>query len=119
MLWKLDKDRPICPQICEQMCVHIASGEFAPHQRLLSVRDIAVAAGVNPNTVQRSFETLEQRGILYSIRGSGWYVGGDIALAQETVRALHKQKTADFFAAMKGLGLDSEAVKAYVKEWNA
>ena len=78
MEWIIDKGRPICPQICEQLCLRIANGMFAPHEKILSVREIAVAAGVNPNTVQRSLEELERRGILYSVRGSGWFVADDI-----------------------------------------
>ena len=74
MGWNLDKKRPLCPQICEQICILIAKGELKPGDRLQSVRDIAVSASVNPNTVQKSLEQLEQRGVIYSKRGSGWYV---------------------------------------------
>lgn len=117
MDWIIDKGRPICPQICEQLCVRIAKGMFAPHQKLLSVREIAMAAGVNPNTVQRSLEELEHRGILYSIRGSGWYVAENTALAREVLQGILAQKTADYFAAMHVLGMDAAAVKDYVEEW--
>lgn len=118
MDWIIDKNRPICPQICEQLCLRIAHGMFAPHEKILSVREIAVAAGVNPNTVQHSLEELERRGILYSVRGSGWFVGEDITLAKEVFDGILAQKTADYFAAMGILGMDAAAVKEYVKEWN-
>ena len=117
MDWVIDKNRPICPQICEQLCLRIATGEFAPCERLLSVREIAVAAGVNPNTVQRSLEELEREEILYSVRGSGWYVTEDISRAKEVLRGMLAQKTSDYFAAMQMLGMDATAVKEYVKEW--
>lgn len=117
MEWKLDKERPVCPQICEQLCVHIANGAFAPQERLPSVREVAIAAGVNPNTVQHAFETLEQKGLLYSVRGSGWFVGEDISLAKDAVKGLMHTKTAAYFAAMAALGMDAAAVKTYVKEW--
>lgn len=117
MDWIIDKGRPICPQIGEQLCLRIASGKFAPHERILSVREIAVEAGVNPNTVQRSLEELERKGILYSVRGSGWFVADDIALAKDVLSGILAQKTADYFAAMQVLGMDAAAVKEYVKEW--
>lgn len=117
MEWVIDKGRPICPQICEQLCLRIANGMFAPHEKILSVREIAVAAGVNPNTVQRSLEELERRGVLYSVRGSGWFVADDIGLAKEVLNGILAQKTADYFAAMQILGMDTAAVKEYVKEW--
>ncbi len=117
MHWVLDKKRPLCPQICEQVCLHIALGDIAPNERLFSVRDAATAAGVNPNTVQRAFEQLEQQHILYSVRGSGWYVAEDITPARDTLAALHAEKTRDFFDTMHALGMTPEDVKHYVKEW--
>lgn len=117
MDWIIDKGRPICPQICEQLCLRIAKGMFRPHEKILSVREIAVVAGVNPNTVQRSLEELERRGILYSVRGSGWFVAEDVTLAKEVFSDILSKKTADYFAAMQILGMDTEAVKEYIKEW--
>ena len=117
MNWTIDKNRPICPQICEQLCLGIVEGAFAPKEKLLSVRDIAVAAGVNPNTVQRSLEELERKGLLYSVRGSGWFVGEDITLAKEIFANILAQKTAAYFASMRAMGMETEAVKEYVKEW--
>ena len=118
MDWIIDKGRPICPQIGEQLCLRIAKGMFAPHQKLPSVREIAVVAGVNPNTVQHSLVELERKGVLYSIPSSGWYVAEDTALAREVLQGILVQKTADYFAAMSVLGMDAAAVKEYVKEWD-
>lgn len=117
MKWHLDKTRPLCPQICEQLCVGIACGEFPPGSRLLSVREVAMAAGVNPNTVQKAFEELERQGLLYSIRGSGWYVGEGVAAANETVQMLLREKTAAYFEAMKTLGMSEQATKQYAEEF--
>ncbi len=118
MSWMLDKTRPICPQICEQICVKIAAGEFNPNERLMSVREVAVVAGVNPNTVQKSFEQLDQKGIIYSVRGSGWYVSADTQTAENEVNELIRSKTSDYFGQMNALGMDNSEIKRYVKEWN-
>ena len=115
--WKLDKHRPICPQICEQLCARIAAGEFAPGQRLMSVRDVAVAAGVNPNTVQRAFEQLENQGVLHSERGAGWFVGSIPDAAEDLRQAMAQEKLSAFFGEMAGLGLTPEDIKKLVKEW--
>ena len=117
MDWKLDKSRPICPQICEKLNVGIASGEFKPGEKLMSVREVAVKAGVNPNTVQKSFEELERLGSVYSVRGSGWYVSEDPAVAAEKVGSMIKLKVDGFFADMERLGVDAASAKKYVEEW--
>ena len=116
MEWKLNKNKPLMQQICEQVCLKIASGEFAPESKLPSVREAAISMGVNPNTVQRAFENLEQIGIIYSVRGSGSFVSPDIAKAKETILLILHQKTLEFFSEMQALGLDNEQIKKYVKE---
>ena len=118
MEWSLNKERPLCPQICEQICVGIARGEFAPGERLMSVREVAVNTGVNPNTVQRAFETLERDGVLTSVRGSGWFAGEDLSIAKAVLERILAEKTAGYFKEMLALGLDPQAVKEYVKEWS-
>ncbi len=117
MNWRLDKSRPICPQIYEQVCVHIAKGELKAGEKLLSVRDVAAEAGVNPNTVQKSFELLEQQGLIYSVRCSGWFVSDDTGKAKETVGKLADEKTKTFFTEMAALGFDGEKVRKYIEGW--
>ena len=117
MDWILDKTRPICPQICEKLNVLIASGELRPGEKLMSVREVALAAGVNPNTVQKSFEELERLGTVYSVRGSGWYVSEDPAGAVRQVGDLIKRRVDTYFDDMGRLGVDTESAKKYVEEW--
>ncbi len=116
MQWRLNKGRPLAEQICEQLCLRISIGEFLPESKLPSVRETALLTGVNPNTVQRAFEALEQNGIIYSVRGSGCFVSSDITKAKETVELILRQKTLEFFSEMQALGLDTEQTKKYVEE---
>lgn len=118
MGWKLDKNRPICPQICEQISVKIACGELKPGERLMSVREVALTAGVNPNTVQKAFEQLAQTGLIYSERNVGWFVKDDTEKAVDTVEHLRREKTEEFLKEMKLLGFDLDETTNYLKEWN-
>lgn len=117
MGWVLNKNRPVCPQICELICVDIVNGVFGPDGRVPSVRDMAVMVGVNPNTVQKAMETLESEGLLYSVRGSGWYVQEDISRAREVLHRIRREKTADYFDVMRTLGMTTDDIKDFVKEW--
>lgn len=116
MDWILDKKRPICPQLCERLCILIGSGRFGAGERLMSVREVALSAGVNPNTVQKSFEQLEQKGLIYSKRGSGWYVSDDIHVARDVMRELVQSKTAAYLSDMRSLGLSDEEILNVMKE---
>ena len=52
MNWQFSNDAPIYAQLIGQIRAGIVSGAFSPGERLPSVRDLAMEAGVNPNTMQ-------------------------------------------------------------------
>ena len=119
MKWRPDKDRPICPQLCEYICVSIASQKILAEEKLPSVRELAIEIGVNPNTVQRSYEILEQQGIIYTERNLGRFVGKDTSIAKKRVEELANSKTQEYLQGMELLGFKFEAIKKYIEEWNA
>ena len=114
---QLDKNRPVCPQICELLCVDIVAGVYDGDRRLPAVRELAAVWGVNPNTVQKALDTLGEQGLLYAVRGSGWYVQEDITRAREVLQELRIAKTKEYFAVMESLGLSAEETRDFVKEW--
>ena len=116
MNWELDKSRPICPQLCELICVAVAKGEFSAGEKLLSVREIAVLAGVNPNTVQKSFEELERRGVIHSVRCSGWFVNDDTQSAINEVESYRLKKTEEYLVQMAQLGCNQADVLKYLNQ---
>lgn len=66
--------KPIYLQICNQIYEKILGGELKADDRLLSVRDLGIELGVNPNTIMRSYETMTASGIIYNKRGIGYFV---------------------------------------------
>ena len=117
MEWTIDKSKPICPQIVNQICLRVASGEIQPGEKLLSVREIALLAGVNPNTVQKSFEQLEAMDVLHSVRGSGWYVNEDSRSAVQKGEAYAMEAVRKLFDDLMVLGFDAQKVKQMVEEY--
>ena len=61
MEWQFHSDGPIYTQLVEQLTLRIVTGRYPPGQRLPSVRELAVEAGVNPNTMQRAMGELERK----------------------------------------------------------
>ena len=116
MKWKIDKEYPICPQICEQICVAISKGELAPKSKIYSVRELALEIGVNPNTVQKSYDELEKKGVLNSVRGSGWYVNEDISIAKKVVNKIIERKVDKFYLEMEQLGYNRNTTIILLKE---
>lgn len=112
----IDKSRPICLQLTEKLCVMIAREKVKAHERLLSMREAALLAGVNPNTAQKAFTQLENIGLVYSVSGSGWYVADNIEAAQNLYRSLIWQKTKMFFD-LQAIEILSNEAKIYIEEW--
>ena len=75
-----DNNIPIYIQIVEKLKIQIISGEYAPGERLLSVRDLATSLKVNPNTLQRALQELEDAGLIFTERTNGKFVTSDKAL---------------------------------------
>ena len=75
--------RPIYEQITERYKVLILKGVLAPDEQMPSVRKLAMELSTNPNTVQRAYAELERQGFLYSVKGRGNYVRGDISLKEK------------------------------------
>ena len=73
MNWQFSNDAPIYAQLIRQIRAGIVSGAFSPGERLPSVRDLAMEAGGNPNTMQRALTELERDGLVYSQPTSGRY----------------------------------------------
>ena len=80
-----NESSPIYLQIADKLCDGVLSGLYTAGQRIPSVREMAVAIEVNPNTVQRTYTTLQQWGIVEMRRGQGYFVAAD-ALARTRSR---------------------------------
>ena len=66
MEWSFRSDQPIYSQLVRRIKQGIVSGELPAGSRLPSVRDLAMEAGVNPNTMQRALQELEREGMVYA-----------------------------------------------------
>ena len=64
MEWTFSADLPIYSQLVAQIKLAIVSGVYLPGERLAPVRELAMDAGVNPNTMQRALTEMEREGLL-------------------------------------------------------
>ena len=65
---------PIWSQIKDGVRHLVASGALAPGTALPSVRDLARAERINPNTVAKAYQRLAEAGVLETRRGEGTFV---------------------------------------------
>ena len=116
MEWKFRSALPIYSQLVEQIKLGIVSGSLLPGERLMSVRDMATEAGVNPNTMQRALQELERDGMVYSQRTSGRFVTENLQVIERAKKKLAEEQIRGFQEAMKKLGYRREEILTLLKE---
>lgn len=63
--------RPIYEQVRDGLRRLVVTGALVQGEKLPSVRSMASSLAINPNTIQRAYESLEAEGYLYSVPGKG------------------------------------------------
>lgn len=114
MEWNFRSDQPIYSQLTQRLSEAIVSGLYAPGEKLPSVRELALEAGVNPNTVQRALSELERDGLVYSQRTAGRFVTENENMIANAKLRLADERVAAFLRSMKTLGCDRDEVLALI-----
>lgn len=115
MKWEFDNDRPIYIQLVEKLKLFIVSGQYEPGSRMSSVRDLALEAKVNPNTMQKALSELENLGLIYTKRTSGKYVTEDKKLITKFKNELASEKVYAYLNDMKNIGFSKKEAMDYLK----
>ncbi|MEO8854863.1 MAG: GntR family transcriptional regulator [Ginsengibacter sp.] len=76
-------------QIAEYVCEQILLKKWKLGDKIISIRDLAVSMEVNPNTVQRAYDFLQQRDIITNKRGIGYFIEDD---AMERILSFRREQ---------------------------
>lgn len=116
MNFTFDNNRPIYLQLVEQLELYIISGKIPPGERLPSVRDLAVLAKVNPNTMQRALAELEKSKLILTERTNGKFVTQNAKLIAKHREKYAKLTVKNFFKSMQDLGFNHETTINYINQ---
>lgn len=111
---KFDPKVPIYTQLVERLKNAIVSGQYAPGDKIPSVRDLALHYGVNPNTLQRALAKLEDLSLLYTERTSGRYVTQDVAIINALKADVPYQLTQKYVQDMTHAGISQDQLIPYL-----
>lgn len=112
------ENQAIYRQIADYICENILVTTWSPTDRIPSIREMAVATEVNPNTVMRTYTYLQNLGIIYNERGIGYFVASD---ALGRIVALKKEEfisrdLPELFKKMDMLGVDFEEIERLYRQ---
>lgn len=84
------KENPaIYIQIAEYVCEQILLKKWKLGDKIISIRDLAIQMEVNPNTVQRAYDFLQQQNIITNKRGIGYFTEDD---AMERILSFRREQ---------------------------
>lgn len=102
---------PIYEQIVEQVERYVVLGILKPEEQLSSVRDMATALGINPNTVKKAYTELERRGVIVTISTKGTYIASNTKKIVEEKIAEKFEKIKNLIEEIEQLGLTKEEIR--------
>ena len=111
------ENQTIYLQIAERISDEILLGHYAIGARIPSVREYSVLLEVNTNTAVKSYDLLEQQGVIYKKRGLGYFVtaGAKEQILRERRREFMETRLPEMFRQMRLLGIGIAEVE---KAWN-
>lgn len=106
----------IYSQLAEEIKKKIFSGVYVCGSRLPAIRDLAVEYRVNPNTIVRVYQELEEEGLVYTEGTSGKFVTKDETLAKKKKCEYVQNKARRFAEEACGAGVGKEEALKYAAE---
>ena len=100
---------PIYDQIVSGIVKLKMVGALKGGDSLPSVRTLASNLGINPNTVQRAYAILEEKGIIYSVAGKGSFISYDAA--EDTLDSLALKEFCKAVTEAKRMGKTADELK--------
>ena len=106
-------NKAIYLQIADRIGDQIIAGTLVPDGKVPSVRELAAEIEVNANTVARTYDHLQQIGVIYTKRGLGYFVGPD---AKEKIISQRREQLMQgemdyFLGQVKAVGITPEELK--------
>ena len=118
MAWTFGSSLPLYIQIADRIRANIVCGVYAKQEKLPAVRELALEASVNPNTMQRAFTCLENEGLVITAGTMGRFVTDDDRVIREARENMASMFVGDFLDKITRLGYTPAEAARFVENYN-
>ena len=118
MAINFESGKPIFLQIEEHLRNDIAAGRYSPDEKLPGVRDLALWANVNPNTMQKALSNLEAEGLIVTRGPSGKFICNDPEKIVEAKKKIIEGLADEFREKCRRIGVSPAEVAKILCEEN-
>jgi DNA-binding transcriptional regulator YhcF (GntR family) len=117
---QFQEGKSIFLQIADTITEKVVSGEFPIGEKIPSVRELAAAMGVNPNTVMRTYSELQALNIIENQRGIGYFVSSEAKaiILKDKKQEFFNKVLPEFLKQAGLLGIDSDELKKHLGALN-
>lgn len=74
---------PIYEQIVNNIEKYVAVGILREKSQIPSIRELANSLGINPNTVKKAYDILENKGVIMTISTKGTFISNNTKMVLE------------------------------------
>jgi GntR family transcriptional regulator len=113
---EFDTTRPIYRQIIDDFKKQMIRGELKNGDKILSQREYAARAQINPNTVQRAYREMENMNLVLTMRGQGTFINVNEDRLRELKREMAQGLVDRFIKEMHSLEFNQKEVLKMLKE---
>ena len=108
--------RPLYEQICDKLKELIISGVLSENEKIPSVREMASALAINPNTIQKAYKELENEGYIYSLKAKGNFVSSRKEVSYSPRAAELTEAVAQQIRELRFMGIEEKTLQALISQ---
>ena len=110
---EFNPNKPIYLQIPDSLYEKVISGQWPEQERIPSVRELGITLGVNPNTIVRVYDYLQNQNIIYNKRGIGYFVSENAKdqILKAQCKEFMNEEAPLFIRKMKILGISPKELE--------
>ncbi len=108
MPWSFSGESPVYLQIVSRLRADILNGKYGIDGQLPPVRQLAMEAGVNPNTMQRALAILEAEGLFDTRSTVGRFITTDASVLERAKETLWQETTERILREAAAVGLSPD-----------
>ena len=114
-----DRNAPMFLQIFDRIKKDIIGAKYPPNSQIPTVRQLACDMAVNPNTVQKALQLLEEEGLIITRATLGKFVTPDHLLISRLKSEMQKQTLKGWVEDMHAIGITTEEIIEFLKNEEA
>ncbi len=117
MAYHFNNDSPIYLQLVHILEIDIITGKLKAGERIPSVRDLSKIYQVNPNTIQKALQELENQKLIYTERTNGKFVTKENKVIDESHNEHLKKLMKEFIKKANDLEINESELMNFLKKY--